>query len=554
VTASNTGLPDEAPSAIPCPVMQQETEEMSVERIKVVVDSFGKGAKRVKQAGADFVELHGAHGYLIEQFMSPYSNKRTDEYGGSFENRMRFVKEVYQAIREEVGNDYPIGIRISADEFVEGGLGLSDTQEIAKFLEELGFAYISVSAGTYTLLGLQMMLTTMEIPFAPLEYLAAGIKKAVKHIPVFAVNSIVDPVLADQIIEKGSADMVAMTRGHLADPEILKKAKEGNLDDIRACVRCNHGCIDRLFEDINISCTQNPQAMREGELVITPAPQKKKVVVIGGGPGGLSAARVAKLRGHEVVLFEKEKELGGWNRYAKLVLTREEFGGVTRWQIIQLEKLGVVLRLGEEATVDKVLQEKPDAVVVSTGSTLNVPLVDNIYNSDGTLPKNVVFVSDVLMNKAPVGEKIVVIGANDIGLEVSEFLAEKGKKVTVVDFEKAPSQEILGGVTWFNFLTRVQEAGVEMVLGKVRQSDKGNGVVIDRAGKAAPGLKFGALHSDESFIEADTIVIGSGRKVNDGLFVALQGKVKELSVIGDARKPRITLHAIKEGFEAALNI
>ncbi|WP_148895812.1 oxidoreductase [Geothermobacter ehrlichii] len=551
---ANTGVACEAPSAIPCPIMQEPTEEMTVARIKDVVQGFAKCAKRVKLAGADFVELHGAHGYLIEQFMSPYSNKRTDEYGGSFENRMRFVKEIYLACREEVGEDYPIGIRISADEFAEGGLGLTDTQEIAKFLEEMGFAYISVSAGTYSLTGLTMMLTTMEVPFAPLEYLAAGIKKAVKYTPVFTVNSIVDPVLADQILEKGSADMVGMTRAHLCDPEILKKAKEGNLDDIRACVRCNHGCIDHLFVDIPISCTQNPQAGREKELAIIPAPQKKKVVVVGGGPGGMTAARIAKLRGHEVVIFEKEKELGGWNRYAQMVPTREEFGGVTRWMIMQIEKLGIKVMLGQEATVDAILQEKPDAVIVASGSRLNVPPIRNIYDSAGNLQKNVVFGTDVLKGDVEVGNKVVIIGANDIGLEIGEFLGEKGKKVTVVDFEKAPSQEILGGVTWFNFLARIEEAGVEMVLGKAVTEIKENGVVIDRVGKAAPGLKEGADGSDPSFIEADTIVIGTGRKPNDSLFYDLHGKVKELSIIGDAQKPKITINAVRTGFEAALHI
>ena len=552
--SSNTGLPCEAPSAIPCPVMQQPTEEMTVERIKEVVQSFAVGAKRVKDTGADFVELHGSHGYLIEQFMSPYSNKRTDEYGGSFENRMRFVKEVYQAVKEAVGKDYPVGIRISADEFVDGGLGLSDTQEIAKFLEELCVAYISVSAGTYTPLGWLMMFAPMELPFAPLEHLAAGVKKVVKHTPVFVASGINDPVLGDQIIERGSADVVAMTRPHIADPEILKKAKEGKLEEIRNCVRCNHGCIDRLFVDLDITCTVNPQAGREKELAITPAPKKKKVVVIGGGPAGMTTARVAALRGHDVVLFEKENELGGLNRYAQLLPKREEFGGVTRWQSMQLDKLSVKIRLGEEATAEKVLSEKPDAVIVATGSTLNVPSIDDIYNHDGSLKKNVVLVSDVLTGKAQTGKKVVVIGANDIGLETAEFLKEKGKDVVVVDCEKAPSQELLGAIAWFNFLPRLQESGVGMVLDKFVKQIKENGMLIDRVGKFAPFLKEGAYKSDESFIEADSIVIGTGRKINDALFAALKGKVGEIRLVGDARKPRHTFRAVKEGFEAGLAI
>ena len=279
---SKTAPPAEAPSAIPCPIMQQPTVALTKERIKEIVKTFGQGARRAKEAGFDFVELHGAHGYLISEFFSPYSNKRDDEYGGSLENRMRFCQEVFTEIKKTCGKNYPVGIRISGDEFVEGGLKNEDMQVISKKLEEMGVVYISVSASTYTPLGLFMMISPMDVPFAPLEYLAAGIKSAV-NIPVFVSNSIVDPVLGDQIIERGSADMVAMTRAHIADPDLLKKARDGKLEDIRNCVRCNHGCVDRLFNDLDITCTVNAQVGREKELEIKPAATKKKVVVIGGG-------------------------------------------------------------------------------------------------------------------------------------------------------------------------------------------------------------------------------------------------------------------------------
>lgn len=551
---SKTAPPAEAPSAIPCPIMQQPTVEMTKERIKEVVKAFGQGARRAKEAGFDFVEIHAAHGYLVNEFLSPYSNKRTDEYGGSFENRIRFLQEIFTEIKNVCGEDYPVGIRISGDEFVEGGLTLEDQKELAKKLEEWGIAYISVSAGTYTPLGVFMMISPMEVPFAPLEHLAAGVKSVV-NVPVFTANSVVDPVLADQIVGRGSADMVALTRAHIADPEILKKAREGRLEDIRNCVRCNHGCIDRLFVDLDITCTVNAQAGREKELEIKPAATKKKVVIVGGGPAGLEAARVAKLRGHDVVLYEKENELGGLNRYAQLPPKREEFGGVTRWQVMQVEKLGVEVKLGVEATVETVLGENPDVVIVATGSNLNVPAIDGIYNSDGTLKGNVVFLTDVLTEKVEVGDKVVVIGANDIGLEVADFIRSKGKDVTVVDCEKNPSQELLGGIWWMNFIPRLQEEGVKIICDKFVKRVTDTGVVLDRAGMFPPSLKEGPVGDmEEEVLEADTIVIGSGRKSNDSLFEELVGKVKEVYKIGDARKPRHTYRAVKEGFETGLAI
>lgn len=544
----------EAPSAIKCPLLQAPVVEMSRERIREVIKGYGQGALRAKKAGVDLIELHGAHGFLISQFVSPYSNKRTDEYGGSFENRTRFTKEIIDEIRQVCGKEFPVGIRISVDELVPDGMTVDDSEIYAKKLEEWGVAYISACVGVFEPNALLMQISPMEVPFAPLEYLAAAMKQVVA-IPVFAANSIVDPVLADQIIEKGSADMVAMTRSHIADPEILKKAKEGRLDDIRNCVRCNHGCIDRLFCDLDVTCTVNPQVGREKELEIKPAVVRKKVVVIGGGPSGLEAARVAGLRGHHVVLFEKERELGGLNRYAQLPPKKEELGGVTRWQIMQLEKLDIEKRIGVEANAERILAENPDAIIVATGSSSHVPAVDGIFSNDGKLRKNVKTVFDVLTGKAEVGNRVVVIGANDIGLETAEFLKEKGKEVTVVDCKKAPSQEIIGAISWMNYLPRLAEKQVKLLLDKFVKAITDDGVLLDVAGIMPPSHREGAIgNMEEEIYKADTIVVGTGRRSVDALFEGLVGKTKKIYKIGDAREPRHTYRAVKEGFEAGLTV
>ena len=549
-----SGGTTEAPSAIKCPLMQSPVVEMSKERIREIVKAFGQGALRAKKAGLDLVELHGAHGFLISQFVSAYSNKRTDEYGGSLENRTRFTREIIEEIKQVCGMEFPVGIRISVEELVSEGMTIKDSQLYARKLEEWGVAYISACIGVFERQGLLLQISPMEIPLAPLEYLAAAIKEVVK-IPVFAANSIADPILADQIIERGGADMVAMTRSHIADPEILKKAKEGRFDDIRNCVRCNHGCIDRVFCDLDVTCTVNAQVGREKELEIKPAKVTKKVVVIGGGPAGLEAARVAAMRGHNVILFEKETELGGLNRYAQLPPNREELGGVTRWQIMQLEKSGVDRRGGVEATVESVVKEKPDAVIVATGSSLHIPAIDGILGRDGRLRKNVRMISDVLTGRAEVGNKVLVIGANDIGLETAEFLKEQGKNVTVVDCKKAPSQEIIGGISWMNYLPRIEEKGIKLLLDKFVKEIRDDGVVLDTAGLMPPSHREGAIgNMEETVFETDTIVVGTGRRSVDRLFDGLIGKVGEVYKVGDAREPRHTYRAVKEGFEAGLNV
>ncbi|MEE9325393.1 MAG: FAD-dependent oxidoreductase, partial [Dehalococcoidia bacterium] len=445
-----------APSPIPERSHRETPHQMEIEDILMIVEAYGQAARRVKEGGFDGVEILMGGGHLPEQFFSPFSNRRDDEYGGSLENRMRFAFQVLDSVRAKVGQDFVVGIRLTGDELIEGvisknslkwptiwkwvnlmgeefiekALGLDVYVEIAKRLATTGkIDYINVVGGTTEYLGGQSAAVPPSF-FAPgsFVYQSVAIKEVV-DIPVIAVGRILDPLQAERILAEGQADLVAMTRALIADPEMPKKAMEGRLDDIRPCVGNNQGCVGRLFGGKPITCIHNPVIGREEELaVIEPAAQKKRVVVVGGGPAGLEAARVAAIRGHEVVLFEKGRELGGQIRTMANAPGREEYISISDWLINQVKKLGVDIRLGVEATPQAVKQEKPDAVVVAAGSTPLPPSVSDIENIQLTYPE------DVLMERVTVGDKVLIIDEDNHhkGPATAEFLTERGKEVEIV--------------------------------------------------------------------------------------------------------------------------
>ena len=542
-----TGYPTEAPSPIPCPIMQNPPEEMTVERIREVVKLFGEAALRLKKATFDIAEIHAAHGYLVNEFMSPYSNKRTDQYGGSFENRARFALEVIKEVREQVGPDFTVGIRISGDEFVEGGLTLEDQKEFAKAFEAAGVDYIHVTAGVYAIPGVKMIVQPMELPLAVLQGLAAGIREVV-NIPVIQVGRVNDPVLAEQMLESGSADFIAMNRALIADPEMLTKTAEGRLDDIRKCVACNQGCIDRMFSNLDASCTINPATGREREYVIKPAEKKKKVMVIGGGPAGLECARVAALRGHNVSIYDERSELGGMNLYAKKLPGRDEFGGVSRYLSQQVEKLGVKINLGQRVTPETVKGAKPDAVIVATGATFAVPFIKGARAANGGLADNVLTPLEVL-DGAPVGDKVVVYGANTIGLEVACLLKEQGKQVTVVERSAGPVEDMYGFIAWYGVvLPKVQELGIEIKVQQLVKEILPGEVVLDQAGLIAPDQnRTATVIVVEERLSADTVVLAVGREPNNSLLNELIGLAPEVYPIGDCCEAAVTYCATHDG-------
>ena len=399
---------------------------MTVEEIQEVKEGFVKSASNLQAAGYDGIELHGAHGYLINQFMSPFTNHRTDAYGGSLENRLRFALEVIDAVREQVRDSMVLGIRISGDELIPGGLTQNDTREIAARLEGTGtLDYISVSVGIHETAYLTV--GDMSVPLGAAVYLATGIKEVV-NLPVFTVLRINDPVQAEQILAEGKADMIGMVRALICDPELPNKARNGRLDDIRKCM----ACIQECRRGAAICCTLNPAVGFEKELgtgTIKPAVAKKKVVVIGGGPGGLEAARIVAMRGHQAILYEKGSKLGGQVNIATRVPSRVDLGESIHYLSQQVRKLGVDIKLEVEATADSILREKPDTVVLATGST---PFVRDIPGAtEGNI--EVTNVREVLEEKVDTGDNVVIFDYPGGFWEccgTAEFLARKGKRVT----------------------------------------------------------------------------------------------------------------------------
>ena len=528
-----------APSQIPERVHREIPHELEPDQIAMLVRAFGDAVRRCREGGLDGVELSFAHNHLVDQFWSPIFNRRTDEYGGSLENRLRFGFEVLREIRRQVGKDYVVGARISGDEFTDGGLTAEDMAEIAHRLAASGLVdFLSIIGGAAHTFALQAgAVPNMSLPNAVYVPLAAAIKAAVPEIPIFHATRIVDPVHADQILADGSVDVVGMTRALIADPDLPRKAREGRLDEIRQCVGANEGCIDRIYQGKPVTCIQNPGAGREAELgAIEPAAMRKRVVVVGGGVGGLETARVAALRGHAVVLFEKERELGGQVLVAARTPARGDYAGIVRFLVRQVERLGVECRLSIEAGVESVLAEAPDAVVVATGSHPHVPALPGL---DG---KHVVTDRDVLLDRVEVGERVVVV--DDVhtqqGLSTADHLLERGRKVEVVTRLFYPGQDV-GITSIVPLYTRLFAKGVVFTPHTDLVAVEGSTVVVANV-----------YTGEERRIEGvDTVVLSTGARSTDALYRALRGRVPELHAVGDCVAPRGVHHALLEGTRVA---
>jgi len=533
--------------------------ELTLTEIAQVQENFARAAGRVKRAGFDAVEVIASAGYLISQFLSPIVNKRKDDYGGGYENRMRFGLEVARAIRAEVGPDFPVVFRIAGNEFMEGGLENADAQVFSRELEKAGVDMINVTGGWHETRVPQL---TMGLPRGGYVYLARGIKEAVS-IPVMACNRISDPILADQILRDGLADLIGFARALIADPEMPKKALEDRFDEINRCIACNQGCFDTIFTGQPVTCLVNARAGAEAKRVIVPSPRKKKVMVIGGGPAGMEAARVAALRGHEVSLYEKDKRLGGQLHLAAIPPGRGEFLTLVQFLETQMRKLNVSIHLGVEATSAQVEAEKPDAVIVAAGADPLVPDIKGVHRP------NVVMAWDVLTGERDVGREVVIIGGGAVGLETALFLARKGtidaetlyflmskqaekvetlqsllykgiKRITVVEMLKKVGRDI-GTSTRWTILQDLNRLGVT-TLTQARAKEIGpEGVIVERPGK-------------EILLKADSVVIAAGVRSAHGLYEALKGRVAEIHLIGDAQSPRKALEAVAEGFEAGSTI
>ena len=437
--------------------------------------------------------------------------------------------EIIKNIRRKVGRDYPVIVRISGEEKVPGGMTLEESKVAARLIEEAGADAIHVSVGVYATM--RYMIAPNAVPPGFNLAAAAKIKKSVS-VPVIAVGRINDPFLAENALASGSADLIAMGRQSLADPDLPNKVASGRLDEINPCVVCLQGCTRH---PVASSCLMNPFTGRESELKIEPAAKKKRVVVVGGGPAGLEAAWIAALRGHEVILYEKRDAPGGQFRTAPIPPAKQELTKSLVYWTHMCEKHGVRFKLKTEATEERILAENPDAVVLATGSE---PLIPSFEGATG--PK-VVTAWDVLEGKKPVGANVLVVGGGMVGSETADFLAERGHRVTIVEMLPEIAADV-GASSRSFLLERLKAYGVQIETGAVVEALLGDGIVARKAGEQLSLTGF------------DTIILAMGAKSVRGLHAALTGKVSELYIIGDASEPRKALEAIEEGARVALKL
>lgn len=508
--------------------------EMNEDEVEEIIRGYVLYATLARECGLDGVELHGAHGYFLQQSWTSWANLRKDRWG----EQMAFATELINRVRAAVGEDFIVDVKMVSDDFHAGGMDNEAMRKVAQAIEATGkIDFLSISQGSQGS-HYAYITGTMYIPPAAFVPLASGIKQAVKSIPIVAATRINDPALAESVLADGHADMVALCRAQIADPEFANKAREGRVDDIRLCIACNQGCQDRISQRIRMTCLQNAVVGREKEIgTIEQAPRKKKVLVVGGGPGGMEAARVAALRGHDVTLYEKEKQLGGRINTLSRVPSREEFSQVTRYLSTQIAKLGINVKLGTEATIEAIKREKPDAVIVATGSTPYKPPIPGIDQD------NVLTVIQALEG-APVGERVLIYDTPGFqeSVTLAEFLADQGKKVEIA----TPSSQ------------------VGIMIGSSHQPyiwpllhNKGVVFSVFTSLKKIPGRTAtlaDVYTQQERTLEVDTVVMSTGYRANDSIWRALRGQVPELYAVGDCYSPRRALDAIHEGYNTGFKV
>lgn len=530
--------PIKSSSSIAWPSLYQQyglgavPQELTIEEIHEIEEAFGDSALRAVNAGFELIEVHGAHGYLLTNFLSPHTNHRTDMYGGSLQNRMRFIVEIVRNIRKKIGYDFPLTIRLSGTDYEPDGFGIEETIEVSKTLEKEGIDAIHVSGGDHHQMIHQV--TPMCLSVCHNTWAAEAIKKEV-NIPVIASGSITLPEYAEDIIASGKGDFVGLGRPLWADQYWSKKAMEDRPEDISPCIRCNEGCLERTFFKYRaVTCGVNPTIGREGELVINPAKEKKNIAVIGGGPAGMEFARVSKLRGHNITIFEKRK-LGGYLHEASAFDFKSDIRPLREYLITQINKLNIKV-VNEDATIDTINKGKYDAVVLATGAT---PIKLNILGADN---ENVVGALDVINKLESVKQKVVVIGGGLIGTEIAIDLKEKGKDVTIVEMmdqimsDCATTDKIAYG-------ERIMKDKLEVLTGvKVEEIKDGSIVVVDKKGVREE-------------IEADTVIVAVGMKTNNKLYEDIKANCKtEVYTIGDCVKPGKIFDAMHTGYKTGLKI
>lgn len=526
-----TGETIVGPSAVPVLPAMETPRELTIREIEDLVATFTIAAERVKNTGADGVELHMAHGYLICSFLSPFSNKRKDRYGGTIAGRARFALEVLRSVRQRVGSGFPVICRLSGDEYVAGGLNVEDTRQIAKLLEKEGADALHISACNAASGFLN------HPPYYVTEGVFVHLAEAVKarvDIPVITVGRIRNPLMADQIIADGKADLISMGRALIADPRLPQKAKEGRLAEIIPCISCNK-CIQTLRMD-SVRCSVNPETGNEGRFRYSKADRSKQVWVIGGGPGGLKAAEIAALRGHQVKIFEKKNKLGGRVRLGANPPQKQVLNEFIDYLVRRVKSLGITIEMGKAFTSDMLEPVKPDVVVVATGASPQFP------NWKGIEESGALSVDDVLADGADIGARVLVVGGGGTGAEIADLLSEIGKKVTLVEMLEDIASDLVNHLQHY-LKQRLTQKGVAVLTStRVKALGKGYVMIEDASG----------VRKLDDF---DTIVLALGsEKSNDAIYKNLEGKVSELHVIGDARQPREIVDAVYEGEEIAVKL
>lgn len=508
--------------------------ELTIEEIEQLIKDYEFSTKIIKDAGVDAIEIHAHQGYLTDEFMTTLWNKRTDKYGGALDDRLRFPLELIEAIRRAAGANFPILFRYPITHYLDGGRDIEEGLEIARRLETAGVNALDVNAGCYETYNLAQPPTTQ--PRGCWVELAKMTKEVV-NIPVIVAGKLGYPELAERVLQEGKADFIALGRYLLADPEWPNKVKEGRTEDIIPCIGCHEACIKRRRELKHTGCAVNPATGRERELTLTLAEKKKSVLVIGGGPGGMEAARVTALRGHEVTLWEKGNALGGNLIPAAVPDFKDDYKLLIDYLITQIKKLGVKVELRKEAIPELILKVKPEVVLIATGAKPIVPEIKGIEKAISAV--------DLLLGKGEAGESVVVVGGGRIGCETALYLAQQGKKVTIVEILDRVLRDMVEG--WGN----APNPNAIDLLRLLAESHMKISTSTNVLEITDTGLVIADAQGKRSTLEADTITFAVGMKPNTELQEALQDKLPEVYAIGDCVEPRLVLNAIWEGFRTA---